>query len=281
MIATIFLYGLVWTFIYVLIASGFSLLFGAAGVLNLSHGMLAMVAVYTCYWFMNVVGLSLGFSTAIAVSITIVLGIIIYYSLIKHFINNEASLLLVTVGVAFAIEAIIVLTIGPTNRSFPSFFKGNRVLLGVSLTNHQVFIIIFGTIIILFLWILINKTKFGIAMRAVSQDRDVASMHAIEPGKISIYVMILATALATTGGLILVPMQSAVPTLGWTIMISAFTVTILGGIGDIRGIVVASAIVAYSEMLTAFIISPMMKEVATFGIMIFTLLLRPKGLFGK
>jgi branched-subunit amino acid ABC-type transport system permease component len=190
-------------------------------------------------------------------------------------------LLLLTVGAAFAIEATIVLTIGPTNRSFPSFFRGNRTVLGVSLTHHQIFIIILGIIVVSLLWVMIHKTKFGIAIRAVSQDREVASMHAIEPRKISIYVMILATALSTIGGLILVPLQSAVPTMGWTIMVSAFTVTILGGIGDIRGVLVASAIVAYSEILTAFTIAPMMKEVATFGIMILTLLIRPKGLFGK
>jgi len=281
MIATILILGLVWTFIYVLVALGFSLLFGVAGVLNLSHGMLAMVAVYVCYWFMSVVGLSLGISSTIGVLITILLGIIMYYTLIKRFLNNESSLLLITVGVAFAIEAIFILTVGPTNRSIPAFIKGRQILMGVSITNQQILIIGLGIVGVLLPWFVIQKTKFGIAVRAVSQDRDVAEIHGIEAGKISIYVMILGTIFTAVGGLVLVPIQAAVPQMGWTIMVSAFTVTILGGIGDIRGVAVASAIVAYSELLTAFTISPMMKEAATFTILIFTLLLRPKGLFGK
>lgn len=272
---------MIWTFIYVLIALGFSLLFGVAGILNLAHGMLAITAVYVCYWFYSTVHLSLWLSALIGIICAVISGLIIYYSVMRRFLGNESVLLLITAGCAFAIEAIVILTIGPTNRSFPTFFKGTRMLLGVPITNHQLFIVVLGIIVLPLLYVLMTRTKFGMAVQSVCQDREVASIHGVDIARTSTYVVVLSVVLAAIGGLILIPMQSAVPTKGWSIMVSAFTVTLLGGIGDLRGVLVAAAIVAYAELLTAFMIAPMMKEVATFGLMILTLLLRPRGLFGK
>jgi branched-chain amino acid transport system permease protein len=130
--------------------------------------------------------------------------------------------------------------------------------------------------------VFLQRTKAGRAIRAVTQDRETASLTGINAERIYYITVIITGTLAGMAGVLVAPIQTVTPEIGWEMMVTAFTVTILAGLGGpIWGILVASAIVAYGELLTAFLISPMLKEAAAFLIMILTLMFRPSGLFGK
>lgn len=283
MLATILIYGIIQTFMYTLNALGFSLLFGVARVLNLSHGMIAIVACYVTYWTISSLSLPMGISLALGIIGAILVSLVVYFCLIKRLRDTLTSLLLVTAGAGMAIQAMIILIIGPVSKSVPCIVKGSISILGVSVSNHQIIAVIIGITLTFLVWFFIQRTKFGIAIRAVSQDRDVACMYGIDAEKALAVVMIIAAGLAAVSGLLLVPMVGGVvPEIGWELMVSAFTVTVLAGIGgNILGVVIAATIIAYAELITGMIISPMLKEVATFVILIATLMLKPSGIFGR
>ena len=106
-------------------------------------------------------------------------------------------------------------------------------------------------------------------------------MYGINAERVFIVTMAISAALAAMAGALIAPLQAVTPEIGWSMMGSAFTVTILGGIGSIWGMAIAGAIVAYVELLTAFAISPALKEAAVFTIMALTLIFKPSGLFGR
>jgi branched-chain amino acid transport system permease protein len=283
-IETVFIFGIVWTALYSVITLGFYLLFGVAKVLNLTHGMIIMSACYLT--FLLLTGLnwwSLGLSLIGGIIGTVLLTLIIYLGFIKKLLTApHTSMLLLTAGLANILQQIIILTVGPHTKSIPSMITGSSTILSVVLSNQQILSasIAFGLVGLLVLFL--QKTKMGRAIRGVTQDRDTASMCGINAEEMYVVTIIIAGILAGVAGLLVAPIQTVTPEIGWEMMVTAFAVTILAGLGGpIWGVIVAAAIVAYAELITAFLIAPMLKEGAAFVIMILTLMFKPSGLFGK
>ncbi len=283
MIQTVLVFGVIWTALYCLIAFGFSLLFGVAQVLNLTHGMIIMSACYVAFLLVTGLNWSLGFSLLGAVIGSVLLILIIYLGFIKKLLTApHTSMLLLTAGLANAIQQIIILTVGPQNKFVPTMIPGGTTVFSVVLSNQQILsvAVAFGLVVLLVLFF--QRTRMGRAIRAVTQDRSTASLSGINAEEMYLVTIIIAGVLAGVAGLLVAPIQTVTPEIGWEMMVTAFTVTILAGLGGpIWGVVVASAIVAYAEMITAFLVAPMLKEGAAFVIMILTLMFRPQGLFGK
>jgi branched-chain amino acid transport system permease protein len=131
------------------------------------------------------------------------------------------------------------------------------------------------------LWLFLQRTKMGRAIRAVAQDRDMAAVSGINVEKVFGVTIAISSMMAAMAGVLIAPLQTVTPEIGWGMLGPAFTVTILGGIGSVWGMAVAGVIVAYLELITAFLVSPVMKEAAVFTILALTLMFRPSGLFGK
>lgn len=283
MLEAILVYGIIWTALYCLIAMGFSLLFGVAGVLNLAHGMLIMSACYAVYLLASVAKLSLALSIIIGISITTVLMLGIYVTFIRRIISApHTSMLLLTGGIAMVIQQGIILLVGPNTKFVPSMISGSTSIIGVVVSNQAIISVIIAVMLIIFLYLFLKKTNTGRAIRAVSQDSDTAAISGIDTEKIYWITIIITGILAGTAGVLVAPLQTVGPSIGWELMVTAFTVTILAGLGGpIWGTLVAAAVVAYAELLTAFYIASTLKQGAAFLIMILTLMFRPQGLFGK
>ena len=283
MLQTVFIFGIVWTALYCLIALGFSLLFGVAQVLNLSHGMIIMSACYVTFLLVTGLNWSLGLSLIGGIIGTVLMILIIYLGFIKKLLSApHTSMLLLTAGLANIIQQIVIITVGPHTKFVPSMVTGSTTIFSVVLSNQQVLSVFVAFALVALLVLFLQKTKMGRAIRAVTQDRNTALICGINAEEMYVVTIIISGVLAGVAGLLIAPIQTVTPEIGWEMMITAFTVTILAGLGGpIWGVVVAAAIVAYAELITAFLIAPMLKEGAAFVIMILTLMFRPSGLFGK
>lgn len=283
MIFTILIFGVIWTALYCLIAIGFSLLFGVAQVLNLTHGMVIMSACYVAFLLVAGLNWSLGISLIGGILGSVLLLLLIYLGFIKKLLTApHTSMLLLTAGIANIVQQIVILTVGPDTKFVPTMIPGGTTLLSVVLSNQQILSVGVAFALVALLVLFLQKTRMGRAIRAVTQDRSTASLSGINAEEMYVVTIIIAGVLAGVAGLMVAPIQTVTPEIGWEMMVTAFTVTILAGLGGpIWGIVIAAAIVAYAELITAFLIAPMLKEGAAFVIMILTLMFRPQGLFGK
>lgn len=283
MFQTILVYGVIWTALNCLVAMGFSLLFGVCNVLNLTHGMVIMS---TCYMvsFM-VTSLHWGFAVSIVGGIfaTAILLLIIYLVFLRRLLKApHSSQLLLTAGLALVIQQVIILTMGPRSKFVPSLVDGSTKILGVAVANQAILSVMASFSLVLLLVLFLRQTMLGKAIRAVMQDSEIASLSGINSEKVYWITIVIAGALAGIAGVLVAPLQTVTPEIGWELMITAFTITILAGLGGpIWGILVSAAIVSYAVLLTAFFISPIIQEAAAFVIMILTLMFRPSGLFGK
>lgn len=283
MIETIIIYGLIWTFLYSLIAIGFSLIFGVADVVNLAHGMVIMAASYVVFLLISNVQLSLAISMLSGITAAVLLLTIIYLVFIRRMLKApHTSMLLLTIGIAMMLQQIIILVAGTQTRYVPSIVSGSSSIWGVVLSNQQILSVVVAFVLVLSLGGFLKWGKQGRAIRAVSQDREIAAASGVSPDVIFILTVIISGTLAGIAGVLVSPIEVVTPETGWNFMVTAFSVTVLAGLGGpIWGIVVSAAIVSYAELLTAFFIAPMLKEAAAFTILILTLMFKPSGLFGK
>jgi branched-chain amino acid transport system permease protein len=283
MVQTIIIYGMIWTFLYSLIAIGFSLIFGVADVVNLTHGMVIMAASYVVFLLVSNMQLSLAISMLSGIIAAVLVLIIIYLIFIKRMLKApHTSMLLLTIGLAMMLQQVIILVAGTQTRYVPSIISGSRPIWGVVLSNQQILSVVVAFALVLLLGSFLKWGRHGRAIRAVSQDREMAAASGVSPNVIFILTVVISGTLAGIAGVLVSPIEVVTPEAGWGFMVTAFSVTVLAGLGGpIWGIVVSAAIVSYAELLTAFFIAPMLKEAAAFTILILTLMFRPSGLFGK
>lgn len=281
MIGDIIIFGAIWTAIYSLVAVGFSLIFGVGRIMNLAHGAFYMITCYVVYYITTGLGLHMALAVPVAILITVAISFLTYYLLIKPMRGELTQVLIITLALAIFLEQFIIVTAGPEPRYVPSMVQGGIELLGARVTNQQVLAIVVMLGVFLFVWWLLNKTRMGQNVRAVSQDREMASMLGINAERVYLFVMGLSAALAGLAGILVAPFLSVVPDMGWTPLITAFTIVVLGGLGNIWGTLLAAVIVSYAEIITAFAIDPQLREAVTFTILILVLIFKPAGLFTR
>lgn len=281
MIADILVFGVIWTAIYTLIALGFSMIFGVARVMNLAHGAFFMVSSYSIYFCTTFLGLGLLWSALASILITAVLSVVFYRLLIRPVRESLTRVLIATLGLGMFLEQVAVMTFGPDPKYVPTAIKGGISILGVRVTNQQILTVIVAIILIAVVALFLSKTKMGRILRAVAQDREMAALMGINAEQVYCFVMAFSASLAAAAGTLVSPFLTVTPAMGWTPILVAFTIVVLGGMGSIWGTVLGAVIVAYIEMITSYAISPQLKEAFIFIIMGVALIFRPHGIFGK
>lgn len=281
MIIDLLIFGVIWAAIYTLIALGFSLIFGVARVMNLAHGAFFMVASYMVFFLATSRGLNMIWAIIAAIVISILLALLSYSILIRPMKESLTRILMVTMGLAMFLEQVMLHWFGPDPRYVPTTIPGSVSVLGVRVTNQQFLAIMVSIFLIIAMWYLLTKTKAGRIIRAVAADREMATLIGIDDGKTYYACMGLSALLAAVAGVLVAPFLTVTPTMGWSPILAAFTIVVLGGMGSVWGTVLGALIVAYAEVITAYAISPQLKEAVTFSIMILALIFRPHGLFGK
>ena len=282
MLEGIIINGLISSGVYALLAIGFSLIFGAARIINLTHTAFYMLAAYLIYTFTRSFDLNPVLSIIISIVAVTIIGVLVYKFVIERVQAHEATVLIVTIAMAIIIQEVVLLAFGGHFRGVSSLISGYATILGVKVTYQ--YLLTFGAVaIILFgTWALLMKTKLGIAIRATAQDRAIANLMGINVARIGMITMAIAVALAAIAGALVAPLFTLTPYMWMHPLVMVLAVVVLGGLGSIKGSLVGALILGFTETLVVFLV-PMgsfLKGAVALAIMLVIILIRPEGLFG-
>lgn len=278
-------YGVVLGSTYVLIASGFSLIWGVVGILNLAHGEFFMLGAFATYFIFTY----LEWNPILGILITMVLifgtGFLSEKLTIKPLrhrkrMDYEMSTLMMTIGIQIFLQNLALVIFGPKYKGIPAYFDGILRLGPLVISYDRMFIFIVALLLIAILLLLFKYTRVGLAMRAVSENPDAASLAGIPMDRTLSISFALSTSLAGAAGALLIPIYNAYPMVGANVILLAFSIVIFGGLGSVKGAIYAGFIVGIFESLAVLFISSAWKDVIVFLIVILVLTFRPRGLFG-
>jgi branched-chain amino acid transport system permease protein len=278
----ILIYGLVASGVYALLAVGFSLIFGVARIANLSHTAFYMLAAYLIYYFASSVGLNLYVSIILAVVIVTVLGTISYRLLIVRVRQHQATTLIVTIAMAVIIQEAILDRFGGQPQGVPKLISGSREILGATVLNQQVLTL--GVVIVLLVatWAFLMKTKPGVAIRSIAQDREVANLMGIDVPRMEMLTMALSVGLAAVAGALVAPLFVLTPGMWAHPLVMILAVVVLGGLGSLKGSLIGALVLGFAENMVVFLApeGAYLKTSVALAIMLVVILIKPEGLFG-
>ena len=263
------------------LAAGFSLIFGLMRIANLSHGAYFMFGAY--------IGLSVlerghGFAVAVlAAGLGVgLLGGIVERLVLRRLAGNSLSQVLATLGVAFVIaDGSLWLWGGdPRPVSAPELLSGGVQLLGLTFPLYRLAVLVFSIVIAIGLWLLLDKTRLGVMIRASVDDRQMAQAVGVPASRLFTIVFCLGTALAGIGGVIAAPILSVYPGLDADMLPLALVVVILGGLGSLAGAFIGSFLIGFIYSFGQ-VLFPDLAYIILFLPMVVILAVRPRGLFGR
>ena len=274
--------GLISSGVYALLALGFSLIFGVARIINLAHTAFYMVAAYLILTFAVSLGLNPYLSVVLSIIIVTVAGVLSYRLIIARVRQHDATLPIVTIALTIIIQQFILMGYGGSFVGVPGMISGYTTILGVKVTYQ--YLLTFGAVIVILLlvWVLLMKTKLGIAIRATAQDRQVANLMGINVAGVEMIAVGISVSLAAIAGALVAPLYVVSPGMWMHPLVMVLAVVVLGGLGSLPGSVVGALILGFAETLVVFLVptGAYLKGAIALGIMIVVIMLRPSGLFG-
>jgi branched-chain amino acid transport system permease protein len=280
---------LLYSSVLFLIAGGLSLIYGVMRILNLAHGNLYALGAFVTAW---AIGVALEAGAAPAVLFLLLpagavaagaAGAVIERTLLRPFYKRpEEYQLLMTFGLLMILEDLIRLVWGPNPLSATTVYAtlGSISIAGDRYPAYNLVIIAVGIIAAVFLWAFIYRTRFGVLLRATSQDKRMASALGVNVNRIYIQAFTLGCFMAGLGGAIVVPSQSAVLGMGVDALVLAFIVVVIGGLGSLEGALAGALIVGVVREI-GITLFPEIELAVLYLIAALVLLVRPSGLFGR
>ncbi|NGM70415.1 branched-chain amino acid ABC transporter permease [Natronolimnobius sp. AArcel1] len=265
--------------LYALIAMGFTLIFGVAGQANLAHGGTITIGAFTA-WYVAGLGGGVWLGLAAATITGALFHIVLYRVFVRH-IENPVNVLILTLLAWFVIEYGFLAAIGSEPRSVPSLLGGTTSIAGVSFLYNNLLIFGLSWVFIGALFGFVNYTKTGQAIIATSMNERGAALVGIKTDDITLLTWALAGFLAGSAGVLYGSFRAASWDMGMTPLVLAFAIVILGGIGSIRGSVIAAYIIGFLEVFTISAVSPRLSGMTALLVIIIVLLVKPTGLYGR
>ncbi len=267
---------------YALAAIGFVLVFGVMRVVNFAHGELVMIGAYTV-WLMHAQN-EVPYLVTVVLAILIVagIGLLMERFLFRPMVDNPLGGLICSIGVLFVLQVIATYVGGEgPSKQVPPPYEGTLIIMDVIRIPYQrLFSIAVSISALAILWYFLTRTKLGWALRAVSLDREAATLQGISAIKISAVAIGVGAALAGLAGALIAPLTNINPHMGHNVIITAFIVTIVGGIGSLPGAVIASVLYALFHTFITTYFSGTIATISGLLIMVLVLIIRPTGIMG-
>lgn len=268
-----------------LVASGLSIIFGVTRIVNFAHGAFYMIGAYIAFTLTERLSGAFGFwgSIVLAAIAVALIGVIVEMVLLRRIYHApELFQLLATFGLTLMVEDLVVLIWGPDDlvgRRAPGF-RGAIDFFGQNIPSYDLFLIVLGPVVLGVLWLLFQRTRWGVLVRAATQDRDMVAALGVNQKWLFTSVFAVGVFLAALGGALQIPRDAVHHAMDLRIIVEVFVVVVIGGLGSIVGAFVAAVLV--SE-LNAFgiLIFPKISIILVFLVMAVVLIVRPWGLFGK
>lgn len=281
-IITQFLSGLSVVAILVIVALGLAIIFGVAGVINMAHGEFIMVGAYVA----AVVG-QLGGNTFVAIPAAFVvvglLGLVVERGIIQWIYDRPLETLLATWGVGIALQVIVKLIFGSELYyvGAPKILDGGVRLIGLlPFPYYRIFLIVLAIILMALTFHLIFKTNFGLKVRAVRRNRAMTGCLGINAARVDMMIFVFGSGLAGIAGAVLAPIKSVSPPMGFPYAVDAYMVLVLGGVGNLWGVVAGSTLIGEAETLLSFLYNNVIGKLLVFVFIVIAIRFFPKGLFG-
>ena len=273
--------GLVLGGYYLLIALGLSLIFSVGGVVNLAHGAFYALGAYISVQLTDYIG----FGPAVAVSpfLVALLGILFERYLLRRFYSADPILgLLVTFGLAMIVEQLIRIIWGapPISAIMPQALKGSIIIGEFLFSRYRLILLAIVALVLLGLWLLLQRTSFGRVVRAGIQRPDMVAVLGIRLQPYMTTIVMLGVGMAALGGALFAPITIVHPAMGADVLIVAFVVVVIGGLGSFWGVVLAALLVGVVRGVTIHFV-PAAGEASIYVLMFLVLLFRPRGLLGE
>ncbi|MBQ3829399.1 MAG: branched-chain amino acid ABC transporter permease [Spirochaetales bacterium] len=269
--------------VYALVALGYSMVYGIIKLLNFAHGDIIMVGAYMVYYAIASFALPPVVAIALAVLVSTLLGVFVEkvaYTPLRS--APRLSLLITAIGVSFLLENGAQLVFGADQKSMDPMITGSFMMGQINVSYVAIVTIVVSVAIMILLSFVVNKTKAGKAMRAVSEDMGAAQLMGISLNRTISMTFAIGSALAGVGSVLyLCAYTQASPTMGSMLGIKAFVAAVLGGIGSIPGAMIGGFTIGVLEALVAAVGFSMWKDAAVFLVLIIVLLFKPTGFLGK
>lgn len=269
---------------YALVAIGYTMVYGIAKMINFAHGEIIMVGAYLTYVAMSMLGMPVIVAIVMSIAGCAILGVVTEKVAYKPLRNSGSlSVLITAIGVSYLLQNLFLILFGSAAITFPNFLpSGQIVVAGLSISYVSLLSLVLTGVCTVILLFFINKTKLGKAMRAVSEDKGAAELMGINVNHTISMTFAIGSGLGAIAGIIYGLSYSLInPYLGAMLGIKAFIAAVLGGIGSVPGAMVGGLIIGVAEAFTVSYISSTFSDAVVFGILIFILLVKPAGLFGK
>jgi branched-chain amino acid transport system substrate-binding protein len=273
--------------VYALFALGFTLMFGVVRVVNLLYGFYFASGAFIALFAATLLHIPLWIAAPIgAAGAGLVAALLdgVLLTPLRASKAPELAALIVTLGGVLLFTSLMNLAFGTEIRRFPASLLDQHAfdVGGIAVTPLQIVIVLVALVMVTTLFLFIEKTKQGAALRALAENADVAALMGVNVGRAMALVSFVAGTLSGAAGILIGLNFNAVhPYMGESMMLRGFVVIIVGGLGDIRGALIAGLALGFAEVFTAGYLSSDLKEAVTFSILVLTLWIRPSGLFGK
>ena len=275
--------GLVLGGTYALLGIGLTLIFGLMNLVNFAHGEFYTLGAYATFAALALGGTNFFLAVAAAIVVGAAAGALCERVLLRPLRDESIdTTMLVMIGLWIALQNGELLVWGGVAKSIPHPFPTAPLVLGpVGIAPLRLFVVLTALGLIGLSWLLIQKTRLGTAMRATFQDRETAALMGVRIGRIHTATFAFGSALAAAAGALLGPIFLAYPSMGDLASLKAFSVVILGGLGNLAGATLGGVILGIAEELGAGYVSSGYRDAVGFVIIILVLLLRPSGLFAR
>jgi branched-chain amino acid transport system permease protein len=265
---------------YILASLGFAFIFNMLGTINLAHGALYMLAAYVCYYLCTRFGMSNWLAMLCSVAVLIVLGVVLERFCYRPFYASFNRIAMISVALMTIMQTTSVLLTGSKNLKIESYAQGVSNFGPLTVSNEKLVTFAIGLVLLLVTMFIVYRTKLGMQMEAVAQDRVGAALQGIPINKVSAIVFAFGSALAAVSGCLMGAYQQMSPYMGDNMQTRILMFVMLAGAGSMNGIIITGTIMAFLDSFFPVIYQSYVASAVSVGIIVILLLIRPKGFFG-
>lgn len=271
--------------VYLLMAMGLTLVYGVTKVFNYAQGSFFTWGGYLA-WSLSI-GL-LGWNYYIVIPITLAImflfGMLFEKAIVlplRRFPGWDFTVIIVTLGCSLALDNLILVIFGPLSKTIPHLLEGTFSYGDFSIARHDVIMLLIGVLVFVALQLFLSKTWTGMALRAVSQDNIGARIIGLPLNTMYSLAFGIAGLLSAVAAILLAPRTLLYPLVGWTTLLKSFVVMVLGGLGNIKGTVIAAFALSIAEIFSSFYLGGIWAMPIFLAVLVIVLVFRPKGLLGS
>lgn len=267
---------------YALVALGLALVFGTMKIINLAHGELVLLSAYIAYTVESRLGLNPIAAIPVALVVVSIVAVVVYLLVSRIRTDRELNSLILTFGVGIILTNLVLLVWSADIHSTTTTWFQEAAVVGDTLfsSRSEILFFVIGIALVFATWWWLSRTWYGRAIRAVSSNRSAAMLMGVNPRQTEILSFVVAGMLATIAGIAIYTGHVIQPSIGHSLTIKAFIITVLAGMGSIPGVLLGAMLIGVIEALTVTYWSSALEELTGMVLFLIVLVVRPQGLFG-